>query len=209
MIYFGNPATPEIVQAMQDGLLGLITTPNQGNKKPDGVAWCADNGCFGKGYPGDEAWRGWLSRQTNIEDCWFATAPDVVGDAAATIERSLPHFDFIRECGYRVAFVGQDGLEDLEVPWDGFDCLFLGGSTKWKLSKEAAALSKEAVRRGKTSHMGRVNSFKRMNIAHLAGCTSVDGTYLTFKPSEHLASVIDWTRKINDPAYRLASWFDD
>jgi hypothetical protein len=47
---------------MTAGLLNMIDTPKQGNRRPDGVRWCADNGVFGKGYPGDEKWWAWLKR---------------------------------------------------------------------------------------------------------------------------------------------------
>jgi hypothetical protein len=52
--YFANPSTQKVRDAMLAGLIDVIDTPKQGNVPVPGVAWCADNGCFGKGYPGDE-----------------------------------------------------------------------------------------------------------------------------------------------------------
>lgn len=195
VLYLANPCGPAVTEAMQDGLIGFIDTPAQGNKRPAGVTWCADNGCFGKGYPGDEKWLAWLARHSGeAATCLFATAPDVVGDAAATLARSLPLLPKIRELGYPAALVAQDGLEDLEVPWDAFDVLFIGGSTDWKLGLASRGLVAEAKRRGKWVHMGRVNSERRYRIAHEMGCDSVDGTFLTFGPTVLLPQLLAWTR---------------
>src|SRR5690349_16728191 len=120
---------------MQSGALGLIDQPaqrksTQTNAAHDvGVLWCADNGCFADKW--DEAvwWKFLVDNAHRASTCLFAVAPDVVGDAAATLERSAPWLGKIRELGYPVAFVAQDGLEVLPVPWDEFDVLFIGGST--------------------------------------------------------------------------------
>jgi len=180
---------------MRDGRLGYIDTPAQGNRRPEGVEWCADNGCFGKGYPGDEKWLGWLEKNAHAAaDCLFATAPDVVGDAEATLARSAPFLPLIREMGYPAALVAQDGLEDLDIPWGEFDVLFIGGSTEWKLGPAARHLIKQAKDRGKWVHMGRVNSQRRYRYAHEIGCDSVDGTYLTFGPDINLPKLLTWSR---------------
>jgi len=198
VLYFANPCSPAVKDAMQDARLGYIDTPAQGNRRPEGVAWCADNGCFGKGYPGDEKWLGWLAKNAHAAaDCLFATAPDVVGDAAATLERSAPFLPMIRALGYPAALVAQDGLEDLEVPWEEFDVLFIGGSTEWKLGPAARHLIQQAKRLGKWVHMGRVNSERRYKYAHEIGCDSADGTYLTFGPDVNLPKLLAWSRVEN------------
>jgi hypothetical protein len=180
---------------MEDTRLGYIDTPAQGNRRPAGVTWCADNGCFGKGYPGDSLWLAWLEKNAHAAaDCLFATAPDVVGDAASTLERSRPFLSQIRALGYPAALVAQDGLEDLEIPWNEFDVLFIGGSTEWKLGPAARTITREAKTRGKWVHMGRVNSERRYRYAHEIGCDSVDGTYLTFGPNKNLPKLLSWSR---------------
>jgi hypothetical protein len=178
---------------MQDERLGYIDTPAQGNKRPPGVTWCADNGCFGKGYPGDEKWLTWLEKNAHAApDCLFATAPDVVGDAAATLERSSPWLPIIRELGYPAALVAQDGLENLEIPWNSFDVLFIGGSTEWKLGSAVRSIVKEAKDHDKHVHMGRVNSLRRYQYATAIGCDSADGTFLTFGPEKNLPRLSRW-----------------
>jgi hypothetical protein len=195
-MYLANPtSSPATQAAMVSGSLGCITTPVQGNKVPAGAWWCADNGCFGKGYPGDEAWIGWLeSRTADKSLCLFAVAPDVVGDAAATLARSAPWLPRIRALGYPAALAAQDGLEALTVPWDEVDVLFIGGTTGWKLGSDARRLIADAKARGKWVHMGRVNSQRRYTYARKIGCDSVDGTYLKFGPDTNLPNVMSWLR---------------
>lgn len=196
MLYFANPSTPKVREAMSAGLIGMIATPKQGQRIPDGATWCADNGVFGKGWVGDEKFLAWLESYTSVERerCWFVVAPDVVADAAATLARSAPWLPIIRALGYPVAFVAQDGLESIadEIPWDGFDVLFIGGSTEWKLGAHASRFIADAKARGKRTHMGRVNSNRRFQYAGLLGCDSADGTYITFGPDVNLSKVRRW-----------------
>lgn len=195
MLYFANPCGPAVIDAMLAGELGFIDTPKQGNKRPEDVLWCADNGCYSNAFS-EPQWWGFLERNAGDTTlCAFATAPDVVGDARATFERSLPWLPKIRALGYPVAFVAQDGITDDLLPWDEFDALFIGGSTEWKLGAEAAALMAEGRTRGKWVHCGRVNSRKRYRQMKAQGCHSVDGTYLTFGPNVNLPRLLSWVRE--------------
>lgn len=95
-----------------------MLTPHMGNLPPAGQVWAADNGRYSapEKYT-DVAYLEWLEkRRPDADRCLFATAPDVVGDATATLALSAPMFARIREAGYLVALVAQDGLEYLEVP---------------------------------------------------------------------------------------------
>lgn len=193
MLYFANPSTESIRHAMRQSLLGVIRTPRQQNSPLPDVQWCADNGCFGKGYPGDRAYLSWLDDQPYKDLCSFATAPDVPGDARATFLRSLPFLDQIRASGYPVAYVAQDGMEHFPlIPWDAFDVLFIGGSTDWKLGPYARWITSMARVNGKPVHMGRVNSRKRIHYADSIGCQSIDGTYLTYGPDVNLPRLLRW-----------------
>ncbi len=193
MIYLGNKSSGAIAESMSSGAIGMMCTPAEGKTPASAAIWAADNGCFGRGYPGDDKYLAWLRRHAiHADRCLFATAPDVMGDAAATLVRSAPFFPLIRELGYPAALVAQDGLQHLTVPWDTFDALFIGGTTEWKLSHHAVALMAEAKRRGKHVHVGRVNSKKRIIWAELCGADSVDGTFLTFGPDINLPRLRDW-----------------
>ena len=179
---------------MTSGLIGFIATPKQGNARPDGVTWCADNGCFSDKWDEASWWRFLVDNAGGAETCAFAVAPDVVGDAEATLARSLPWLPKIRALGYPVALVGQDGMTPDQVPWDDIDAIFIGGSTEWKLGPAARALVTEAKARGKWAHMGRVNSQRRYEYARRIGCDSVDGTFLTFGPDVNLPKLLSWVR---------------
>ena len=215
MIYMANPTTVRAREAMTAGLLGAIISPRQGNRLPDDVLFCIDNNCgpdktgrAGTGYPGDEKYlhllRLWAEQDGAdpydpfTSRCLFVAAPDVLGDAAATLKRSEYFLPLIREiANLPAALVAQDGLENLTVPWDEFDCLFIGGSTEWKLGPAARALVAEAKVRRKWAHMGRVNTRQRLRYAHAIGCDSADGTGMTRAPDVLLAQMLAWLREID------------
>lgn len=198
-MYFANPCTPAVRDAMTRGLLGMIATPAQGNPVPESAAWCSDNGCFGDGYPGDDGYLAFLAAHSGHRDrCAFAVAPDVPFDMRASLARSAPMLSRIRALGYPVALAAQNGAEDMTLPWDDFDVLFLGGDTAWKLGPAAARLASEARVRGSRVHMGRVNSLIRMQHADHIGCHSVDGTYLTRGPDKNLPRLLRFLGAVND-----------
>lgn len=206
MLYLANPCGPRVVEAMRDGLIGLIDTPLQGSAAAKdsvhavGGTWSADNGCFSDRWDQAKWWKFLVDNAHRADTCLFAVAPDVVGDALATHERSEPWLQRIRDLGYPVAYVAQDGLEDLELPydgtdwWDSFDVLFIGGTTEWKLGRHARRIVAQAKARGKWVHMGRVNSERRYRYAHGIGCDSADGTFLTFGPDTNLPRLLSWAR---------------
>lgn len=180
--------------------MGIILQPNMGNR-PDLTAtwWGADNGCYTQGTAFRlERFLAWLDSWTPEERarCLFAVAPDVLADAAATLERSVPVLPQLRARGYRAALVAQDGLDRLSVPWGDFDVLFVGGTTAWKLSEAAYGLAAEAKRRGKWIHLARVNSLRWLQAATIAGYDSADGTILAFGPYVNLIRVERWLVRI-------------
>lgn len=176
MLYLSGVVRPD---------MPAMLTPRMGQRPAFGQIWAADTGRFNSPHEYTNAtYLDWLVLKVLpfADDCLFATAPDVVGDAAATLTMSAPMLPILRAIGYKAALVAQDGLEALDVPWDEFDCLFIGGTTEWKLSEHAYRLVAEAKRRGKWTHMGRVNSWRRFRTAAAAGYDSADGTVLRFDP---------------------------
>jgi hypothetical protein len=173
---------------------GAIATPRQGNRIEDTWVWAADNGCFGNGYPGDLPYLAWLDKRGEQAGlCLFATAPDVVGDAKATLARSAPMLPEIRALGYRPAFVLQNGVTPGTVPWDDTGAVFIGGDDAFKTSSEARRLIDEARARGIWTHMGRVNTRKRLLAAASMGCDSADGRTLALFPAT-LGQMNRWLR---------------
>ncbi len=159
-----------------------MLTPRMRQRPAQGQEWAADSGRYASPHEyTDEAYLAWLGRMP-ASACLFATAPDVVGDAEATWAMSEPMLGPIRQLGYRVALVAQDGMERMCPRWESYDALFIGGTTRWKLGGAAEMLVAEARARGKWVHMGRVNSRERVLYANSIGCDSVDGTYLRFRP---------------------------
>lgn len=208
MLYLTGHANPALrAYAQEHDTLGLINTPNSQYKIHDWPFWAADNGAFNaRTYVGDERWFAWLeSLVSDAGNCLFATAPDVVGDATATLVRSLPWLPRIRELGFKAALVAQDGLENMVVPWDAFDVLFIGGTTEFKLGHGAARLAREARARNKAVHMGRVNSYKRIQFAADLGCQTTDGTFLAFGPSKNIPRMETWFRRLGARHTRTAT----
>ncbi|WP_327359522.1 hypothetical protein [Streptomyces sp. NBC_01304] len=186
---------------MAEGRLGWMNTPAQGNRLPSGQIWAADNGKFGKGWPGVHRWLRWLDAHADrAPDCLFAVAPDVPMDAAATLKESVPYLEPIRERGYPAAFAAQDGAEEVGVPWGEFDVLFLAGSTEWKLGPAARQLAADARERDVPVHMGRVNSRKRLRYADQIGSATADGTFVAFAPDVNLARCLRWISDLDREA---------
>ena len=186
--------------------IGVMLSFNASKQRLHGhKVWGADNGCYAQpGKYTDEGFLHWLGK-LDRSGCLFATAPDVVGDADATLRRSVPMLPKIKALGYRPAFVAQDGAKVDGLPWADLDCLFVGGTNKFKLSQPAAACMAEAKKRGKSVHMGRVNSYKRIRLAKFLGADSVDGTHITFGPKKNCRNVLGWLQRLDsEPMLKMA-----
>lgn len=139
-----------------------------------GLPWAADNDAFSGFRPGP--YLKMLGSIAEKQGCLFVVAPDVVADARATLTRFMRYGPIIHECGLPAAYVLQDGLEGVGVPWDKCEAIFIGGTTEFKLSPLVHRTVREAKNRGKWVHMGRVNSKRRIRYAASIGCDSVDGS---------------------------------
>jgi hypothetical protein len=139
-----------------------------------GMLWACDNDCFKQLHR--SAYLKMLRRVSDQPRLQWVVAPDVVGDAEKTIARFRLWLPTLRYYRLPVAFVAQDGQEDLPVPWNEIACLFIGGSTEWKLSPMAAALIREAHARGKWVHVGRVSTDNRIGHFDTLPVDSIDTT---------------------------------
>ena len=143
-----------------------------------GAVWMMDNNAFTSGFDAG-VWLGSLLKYRSFADsCAGIPVPDIVGDALGTLQLFSRYHQIVRDLGYPVAFVSQNGITPEITPWDWFDVLFVGGDDDHKLGPEAGVMIAEAKSRGKAVHVGRVNSAKR--IKQFWMCDSVDGTRLTF-----------------------------
>jgi hypothetical protein len=174
---------------------GLIRTPGQGGVPQqllDGWSWIADNEVYTNRFDWDR-FMFWLHKMLLFkETCKFVTVPDVIGNALATKERYNLYATSIRDLGYRLGFVAQDGQESLTFP--DFDALFIGGTTDWKLGSGAMRCIRYAQNMNKWVHVGRINSRKRFLYFRSLGVDSCDGTCLIYGPSIFLPKIANWVQ---------------
>lgn len=181
-------------------LFGFMLTPKKGlttlsedptNKR----VWAVDNGAF-SGKFNEKLFFNFLERMLPYQDrCLFCACPDVMLDPIKTYEQFIKYSERIKDLGYPVAFIAQDGQENLSFPED-FDWLFIGGSTEWKMSQSATDCIIKANSIGKKIHIGRVNSYKRLKHFQPYGIKSVDGNKLKYAPDAETKRIISWFIKL-------------
>jgi len=149
------------------------------NRITQDIYWCLDNGIF-TGKFDEDKWLEQIERLTPYKDkCLFVAIPDVLYDCDATLNQ-FSHYR--KMVDLPVALVTQDGIsENKLIPWDDLDAVFIGGSDEHKLGKEGGWVIREAKKRNKWIHVGRVNSPSR--ILKFWQADSWDGTHLGFNPS--------------------------
>lgn len=137
------------------------------------IPFAVDNGAYASakaGTPFD--WMAYWKMLYNLRERavrpLFVTVPDVPFDADGTLRSWQEHASRVREYGWPVAFVAQDGCR--RAP-DDADVVFVGGSTEWKWRTMP-----EWCRDGRPVHVGRVNSVDGLLACEDAGAASADGT---------------------------------
>jgi len=150
----------------------LLTALTRYNLRDPTLPWAIDNGGYKK--LNIQALLALLKREEHRrEQCLFVAVPDIVGSARRTLEvfeRWKP-----RLSGWRLALVCQDGQEDLPIPWDEIDAVFIGGSTAWKCGPHAEHIIRAAKALDKWVHAGRVNTPMRFKHFEDLGVDSCDG----------------------------------
>lgn len=174
--------------------IGGLITPRTKNSiewyLSRGMQWACDNDCFQK--LDRKAYIKMLKGHAGLPGCLWVVAPDVVAEAEATLIRFKMWEPVLRYFDYPVAFVAQNGIENIVIPWNDFECLFIGGDDNFKLGKQVVQLIKEAHQQGKLVHMGRVNSPKRIAYALAAEVDSIDGTGFSRWGDAHLPGAIGY-----------------
>jgi hypothetical protein len=171
--------SPKTLAPYRTENLGVLCSPRRVyGEEMDGWPWAADNDAYSSWD--EERYENMLVKITGRENCLFVTCPDVVGDSEKTLELFYEWWPVLRRRNLPVALVAQDGLRIDEVPWWVIDCLFIGGTTEFKMGEEAANLVRFAKLRRKWVHMGRVNSYERTRYARWLGCDSIDGTQFSW-----------------------------
>jgi hypothetical protein len=197
MTYLSGGLTPALWGVPN---IGAMVSPNKGNRFDlTGLPYAADNGCFkAEAYVGDEALLRWLDTRRR-DNCLFAVSTDVVGDATATWRRSAPMLPRIRDLGFKVAYVAQDGWNASVPDWSLFDVLFIGGTDAFKLGDAGRMAVADGRARGKAVHMGRCNSYHRLAYAAGLGCITADGTTIAKNPGRYSPEIRRWMARLNQP----------
>lgn len=153
----------------------LLTPLTRFNRQQSDAHFAIDNGAFSKKGFQRDAFEALLEREFRNKDlCRFVAVPDVVGSARRTLE--VFDYYFPRLSHWKLAFVCQDGQEDLPIPFEHIDAVFIGGSTKWKESDHAIACVRAARAMNKWVHVGRINSEDRFEGFEQLKADSLDGT---------------------------------
>jgi len=137
------------------------------------VPWALDNGVFGAHQKGstwsEEPLYQYLDAYGQLAPEWVVV-PDWVGDRDETLRRWDKHYNALSSFGVPLAFAAQDGMTPADVPTEA-SILFVGGTTSWKWRN--LRMWTEAFPR---VHVGRVNTYRLLWMAHDAGAESCDGT---------------------------------
>ena len=191
MIYLAGNNT-RIFQLSRAGYpIGLMMSP-KGFRRNRGLPFALDNGLFHSpsdppvGMKGLPPFYAMLDRV--IGSPMFVTVPDVPYDAIGTRELSKRHLHHIRGYGFKAALAVQDGMNPDDL--DGFDWVFVGGSTNWKL-RTLAMWVRESHQRGMGAHVGRVNTWRRINQCIDSGAESCDGTGIFRGDKAQLRKVLE------------------
>lgn len=163
------------------GLVGHLHTPDSWRTPvpaiPESglgaVPFGFDNGVYGawnsKRAWNESLWLKGLEKIAPYSPLW-ALVPDWVGDRDETLRRWDLYAPAVQEFGVPLAFAVQDGMSESDVPKE-CDVVFVGGTTTWKWAH--LNLWTSAFER---VHVGRVNTYRLLWMAHNAGVESCDGT---------------------------------
>jgi hypothetical protein len=164
---WNQPRYARQVARIEEALYGRVLKPYE---RVAPLATLAPEGWAALGIPQPPPLPAW-----HPNFLWM-TVPDVPFDSRATLQRfddwcaNITHLP--------LAFCVQDGAEKAGIPWahPNLRCLFMAGSTAFKLSSEMADLCREGQRRGLWIHGGRVNTRTRIRYMLALGVDSIDGT---------------------------------
>ena len=205
--YASNTGTRRNLQALRDNGWRILLTPDNPTPR-EGLRYGIDNGAWGafqKQQPFDvKAFKTLVERRGGAAD--FVIVPDIVAGGEQSLDFSASWLPYLRPIRNLLLPV-QDGMNPSRVgawlsAWTNLG-VFLGGSTEWKL-RTMYGWGMVAHSHGRHYHVGRVNSKRRIRLAHEAGADSIDGTsatmYSCFRAWAHLHRVNGGS----DPAYLLA-----
>jgi hypothetical protein len=185
----GGQRNRDALRLLGFGQLASPITERMARAEWDPIA--LDNGAWTAHQSGEPldfvAFAGFVSRWARLAR--WVVAPDVVGDARATLALAEEWVPRLRSlCPVLVA--AQDGMTDADVRAVGADGVAIGGSTEWK----EAAIRDRSWRSLPILHVLRVNTMARVRACRLLGADSCDGTGATIF-SLHAARMAAWNNE--------------
>jgi hypothetical protein len=184
--YAGHPALGRLVQPRSYNSITAIARAEQ--------PWGADNDALAGVNP--DAYLRMLDAIARAprEQLKFVAAPDAVERTPSGIVGSWEGTLWLWRCwrpvlmsrGLPPAIVLQDGATADTVPWDELAAVFVGASTRWKLSRTAELLIRMARARGLWTHVGRVNTMDRVARVEAMGAHSIDGSQFSRWPEKYI-----------------------
>lgn len=169
--------------------------------------WASDCGAVGKyGFDEDLYFRQIQRLEAWATTCQFLVVPDVIQDAEATLTVFAHYARELDSTPLPLAYVLQDGAEHEDFP-PGAQVAFLGGSDPWR-RRWGATLLTRAHQEGLRTHVGRVNSARRVQALSLTHADSCDGTYVAFRSvARGLREIGTWLDRASAPALFSANDF--
>ena len=158
---------------MSDLVIGQLVTPLTAYKAWDGI-FAIDNGAY-SGFRHDVFERILHRDRDKKEHCLFVAIPDSVGNPIETNELWKKRLTWV-DTSWPLAYVAQNGIHEIQIPWDEFTCLFIGGLDPWKESVDVQKLLTRAHKENKHIHIGRVNGYKRFKYFTDLGAHTCDGS---------------------------------
>ena len=157
------------------GKIGWMISPGGFKEPRSWLPYAIDNGKF-SAWGSEEPWNE-QDFFDLLDRCQLArykpdwvTVPDEVTDREKTLWLWNQYERRVRQYGWRLAFVVQDGMTPNDVP-ESADVIFVGGTTKWKW-RNAALFCATFPR----VHIGRVNWVDKLEYCERIGAESCDGT---------------------------------
>jgi hypothetical protein len=154
--------------------LGWIMTPHDMRYPDSRIRYIFDNGVWSdfinnREFDSDKFYRCFTKLLLRQRPQWVVV-PDRVGDAATTLALWQEHEPQLRQYRVPLFIAAQDGMHPADIP-KGSDGIFVGGTTEWKW--RTLPMWTEHFAR---VHVGRVNTYRLLEMAHRAGAESVDGS---------------------------------
>tara|TARA_R110002167_G_scaffold37251_11_gene116843 strand:- start:891 stop:1517 length:627 start_codon:yes stop_codon:yes gene_type:complete len=156
------------------GRMGWLMTPHSMRYPDQRIPYVFDNGVWSdfindRKFDENKFWEKLKLTLSRQKPEWVVV-PDMVSDRGETISRWKRYAPSMIDLKIPMMMAVQDGMNPNDVPKEASG-VFVGGSTEWKwknLKMWTDNFSKV--------HVGRVNTYRMLNMANDCGAESVDGS---------------------------------